>query len=241
MVLTRETITVGSQRFRVTPWHAQPGVAQLSMPPRQAAPPTEAIRVVLDTLAGRGCTRVITAAMSESETTAFDALGFVEDDRLHVLEYDLDRPRGDRPGRSREVRVKRPARADRAGALDLDAAAFDPFWRLDSHGLADAEHATPHSRFRVASVEGDLAGYAITGRGGGSGFLQRLATRPDMQRRGVATTLVRDSLRWCERHGCRQVYVNTQVINSAALALYRSIGFERTQHDLVVLSWSADA
>ncbi len=239
-MLTRETITIGSQRFRVTPWHAEHGVAQVSLAARHDAPSAEAIASVLETLRGRGYRRVITAAIAESETGPFDALGFVEDDRLHVLEYALDRPRSELPpARLPGVRVRRPLRGDREASLALDALAFEPFWRLDADGLDDAEQATPYSRFRVATVDGELAGYAVTGRGGSSGFLQRLATTPRLQRRGVASALVGDSLRWCARHHCRRAFVNTQVVNGAALALYRALGFESTDHDLVVLSWSA--
>ena len=238
VMLTRETITVGAERFRVTPWHAGTGVAHLALAPRQVPPQVDSLRSVLETLRERGYDRVITSAMAETETAPFEALGFVEDDRLHVLEFRLDQSGRQLPDRPREIKLRRAGRADRERALALDAQAFEPFWRLDAEGLADAEEATPHSRFRVATIDRTVAGYAITGRGGDSGFLQRLATDPRYQRRGVATALVGDSLRWCARHRARQVFVNTQVVNKAALALYLSLGFVATDHDLIVLSWS---
>ncbi len=120
----------------------------------------------------------------------------------------------------------------------MDGNAFADFWRLDADGLADAEAATPSSRFRVAICEGELAGYAVTGRGGHSGFLQRLATDPSLQRRGIGSALVADALRWCRKRHCDRVYVNTQVTNAAALALYRHLGFSTTGNDLVVLAWT---
>lgn len=134
--------------------------------------------------------------------------------------------------------MRRGRRADRRQALVVDAAAFPDFWRLDADGLADAEAATPYSRFRVATMGGQVVGYAVTGRGGESGFLQRLATDPAVQRRGVGSALVGDALTWCERRRCDKVFVNTQVSNQAALALYRHLGFEVTPSDLVVLRWT---
>lgn len=236
-MMTRETITVGRQRFRLGPWQADSGIGHLSLP-RTNPPPTGAeLEGALEIVGARGYSQVLTSAMEEGETEPYVSLGFAERDRLHVLVHRLrDLPDGVSGGRG--VRLRRGRNRDRAGALAVDGRAFPEFWRLDADGLLDAETATPTSRFRVAMSAGRLAGYAITGRGGHSGFLQRLATDPSLQRRGIGTDLVRDALRWCLRRHCEQVYVNTQVGNEPAMALYRRVGFESTPNDLVVLSWS---
>ncbi|MEZ5237697.1 MAG: GNAT family N-acetyltransferase [Microthrixaceae bacterium] len=236
-MLTRETITVGRQRFRVSPWHSQQGVALLTMPANHAVPSTTEVSCALEAVRSRGCRNVMTSALSESETAAFRELGFRELDRLHVLERRL----GDRPLRAEAragVHLRRGRRTDRRVALGIDARAFPEFWRLDSRGLSDAKGATPSSRFRIAEIDGGAVGYSVTGRGGSSGFLQRLATDPDHQRSGIGSALVLDALDWCARRGCERVLVNTQVTNGAALGLYRSLGFVRLPDDLVVLSWS---
>jgi ribosomal protein S18 acetylase RimI-like enzyme len=232
-MMTRETITVGRQRFRLGPWQADTGIAQLSLPPRTAPPSSDDLRAALELVAERGYTAVLTSALEEGEARPFTDIGFSERDRLHVLVHHLrDLPAG-RP--VPRLRLRRGRHRDRPAALDIDGRAFPPFWRLDDHGLTDAEAATPTSRFRVALLEGEVAGYAVTGRGGDSGFLQRLATDPSVQRGGIGTALVVDALRWCLRRRCHQVFVNTQVGNTAALALYRGLGFEPTHSDLVVL------
>jgi len=122
--------------------------------------------------------------------------------------------------------------------LELDHRAFPRFWRLDADGLKDAKDATPSTHFTIAANDRTPVGYSVTGRGGTSGFLQRLATDPDHQRHGIATALVADALRWCDTRRCERVLVNTQVTNTAALALYLSLGFDKTPNDLVVLSWA---
>jgi GNAT superfamily N-acetyltransferase len=109
---------------------------------------------------------------------------------------------------------------------------------LDSDGLDEAIEATPSSRFRVATRDGRLVGYAVTGRAGSQGFLQRLATDPDHAGTGIGTALVLDALRWATRRRVRRVLVNTQNGNRRALDLYRRIGFEPTPTDLVVLTRS---
>lgn len=243
-MLTRETITVGHQRFRVAPWHGREGVALLSVPADQSRPSTADVRCALEVVASRGYGQVITSALTEYDTSPFIELGFVEDDRLHVLEHSLEAGWADlrafavARGRTPRVRVRRGRRSDRAAALDIDRRAFPAFWQLDAQGLADAKEATPSARFRMATINGADVGYSVTGRGGDTGFLQRLATDPSHQRRGVATELVLDALRWCDARRCSRVLVNTQVTNRAALALYGALGFDRTPNDLVVLSWT---
>ena len=135
--------------------------------------------------------------------------------------------------------------------LAIDAAAFSPFWRLDDAGLEEALTATPASRFRVAVdrhaggadaatddelVDGDaILGYAICGRAGRRGFVQRLAVDPARHGSGVGRALVLDGLGWLRRRGVDRVVVNTQEANRRALELYERLGFRRQPGGLAVL------
>ncbi len=69
-------------------------------------------------------------------------------------------------------------------------------------------------------------GYAITGRAGDQGYLQRLAVAAAARRTGVGRALALDGLRWLRRRGVARAVVNTQYGNDAALALYLRIGFQ---------------
>ena len=84
--------------------------------------------------------------------------------------------------------------------------------------------------------DGRLVGYAVTGRAGSQGFLQRLATDPDHAGTGIGAELVLDALRWGARRRVTRVLVNTQEGNERALELYRRLGFQLTPTDLVVLT-----
>ena len=175
-----------------------------------------------------------------AEQAPFLAAGFSVHERLHLLTRALDDlPVGQSPG----VVLRRGRRADRSAILAVDGAAFLPFWHLDGPGLDDALGATPSARLRVvAHPDGDgVAGYAITGRAGSRGYLQRLAVDPAVQRRGIGAALVADGLRWLRRWGAHEVLVNTQVDNSAALALYEALGFRRQADGLAVLRRDLDA
>ncbi|MGI9022946.1 MAG: GNAT family N-acetyltransferase [Acidimicrobiales bacterium] len=200
--------------------------------PISDAPPPSArfIQSCLGELSARGYTSVITAALSASERQPFYVAGFQDQERLRLLLHDLEQVARPPKGVLRKAR-----RADQARVLDVDAATFSPFWRLDEWGLDQAVAATPAARFRVACVEGRVAGYAITGRAATDGYLQRLAVDPLHQRRGLGRALALDGLHWLRRKGCARAVVNTQVANGAAFSLYLGVGFRSQACDLVVL------
>lgn len=237
-----ETISIGRQHFRVRPWHSDPTIAHISTSPNAAPISAVELRSCLEKIKRKGFTAALTSAVASEEAEVYLEMGFRERDRLRVLRHPIspDMPEVSETEDSSEVRYRRAKRSDKTACLEVDGKSFNPFWRLDAAGLQDAEEATPTRRFRVAELHQRIAGYAVTGRGGNQGFIQRLATDPDFQRRGIASALVVDSLRWCQKRGVSEVYVNTQVSNTAALRLYEKLGFVTTPSDLVVLLWSGD-
>ena len=151
-------------------------------------------------------------------------------ERLHLLAHDLDhlpQPTGS---------TRRARRHDHPAILDLDATAFDGDWHLDHDGLVEALRATPVTRFRVTpDASESIFGYAVTGRSGRSGYLQRIAVRAGARRRGFGRTLIADALWWLRRRAVERALVNTQLDNTTALSLYESCGFRRLPVGLCVL------
>ncbi len=121
--------------------------------------------------------------------------------------------------------------------LELDGLAFESFWQFDKFSLREARRATPTSRFAVAVDSGRVVGYAVTGRAGGRGYLQRLAVDPAAQGTGVGSSLVHDCIDWLHGKGVAMALVNTQERNLRALSLYERLGFVRQREGLVVLRW----
>lgn len=236
----------GRERVRASCWRGDAQIAFLAPLPAAPVPSAEFLRRCLHTLADQGFTKVITSALSPAEQTGFLAAGFAEAERLRLLCIDLSRPLPGIPPGPKLVR----GRYRRDGVLAVDHAAFTPFWRFDAQSLAEAIAATPSTRFRAAvldapagsAVEGleradpRVAGYAVCGRSGTRGFVQRLAVDPTLRRAGIGTRLMLDGLHWMRRHGVRRAVVNTQVENEAALALYRGLGFVDEPVGLSVLS-----
>lgn len=189
------------------------------------------VRAATDLLHAEGASRVITGALHAHELAPYLEVGFEPHERLHLLEHPLtDLPRVPPVA----ARIRRGRRTDQDPALRVDARCFDAFWRLDQPGLDDAIRATTVARFRVA-VDHEVVGYAVTGRSGTRGYLQRLAVDPDRQGQGLGRALVLDGLHWLVRRRAEVAVVNTQVGNDAALELYRRLGFVLLPSGLTVL------
>ena len=220
---------------RVVPWRGRRDVAHLVL--ADGAPPERgSVDDALVRLRRVGYTEVVTSALTAADSLPFVDAGFEVRERLHLLEHDLDGL--ERPGPAAPV-LRRAWKTDRPRVLGLDGLAFDDFWRLDVDSLRDALHATPSVRFRVGDGSGGaIAAYAITGRAGRRGYLQRVAVHPDVRRAGWGRALVIDALVWLRRHDTRRALVNTQWENHGALALYESCGFRRLPVGLCVLDRS---
>lgn len=236
---TTRVLEWGKERLRVGPWRGRDDIAYLSPLAGAALPSAAFVCRSVRSLSEQGYRRVVTGALSEAEQVAFRAAGFEVTEHLHLLGHDLhDLPAVPDP----PAVLRRCTRGDRQAVLVVDRLAFDPFWQLDEWGLQETVSATSHTRFRIATGAYDLAvlGYAITGRAGRRGYLQRLAVHPASRRRGVGLLLVADSLGWLRRWRVERAMVNTQLANAAALALYERVGFERERSGLSVLARDLD-
>jgi GNAT superfamily N-acetyltransferase len=216
---------------RVAAWHGRPDIASVALQCR-GAPPLDAVELLLDQLRAAGYREVITNALAPGPSLPLVDSGFEIRGRLHLLAHDLTAAGPNPAGPTR--RTRRSAPADRAAVLEVDAAAFDEFWRLDELGLDQAARATPRSHLRVNRGE-EVAGYGLFGRAERTGYVQRLAIHPGAQGAGLGLALLNDGLRWMRLRGARNAFVNTQADNERALHLYEQVGFQRLPVGLCVL------
>ncbi len=192
------------------------------------------------TIAGTEAT-LRTPALTPDEARGFFDAGFSVRSNLALLTHDLDRDlisltRQANANRSANMRLMRFRRKSTEALLSVDLAAFGTGWEMDHHELILAETATPVTRIRLAvNAQQTLVGFAITGRAGRRGYLQRLAVSPQAQGQGVGTALISDALRWSRRHNVRRLVVNTQMGNQNALRLYRNLGFADAPTGLLLL------
>lgn len=235
--MTRRSLTIGTDRFIVGPWHECPDIAYVAVAPsvRPLTSPRAVLRCVESLLEG-GYQGAVTAALRGGDAHVFASAGFVERERLCILRHDLTNLE---PIDPRVVPMMRRARRrDRPAVLTVDERAFERFWALGLDGLTEALTATPSVRFRVLETNG-VSGYAVTGKSSDIGYLQRLAVDPRQSGQGFGTALVLDSLHWLARRRGRFMLVNTQESNETARRLYETLGFVEVDEQLTVLEWPA--
>lgn len=226
-----DVIAVGQERARTGPWRGDHEIALLTPLPDAPVPTKEFVTHCVGVLADRGYARVVTGALTPAEQPGFLAAGFEVAEELHLLAHDLIRLAA-RP----HATLRRAREDDYAAVLAVDNESFSTFWRLDHDGLVDTLAATPRVRFRVAeSVSAEVAGYAIVGRAGRRGYVQRLAVAPTARLHGLGAALVLDGLWWLRRWRVTRALVNTQLDNANALALYTRLGFRPEPVGLCVL------
>lgn len=219
---------------RVGPWREHRDVAHLVLSTETVAG-TAAVRECLQRIRRDGYASVVTSPLTEAAAAPFLAAGFAHREQLHLLAHSLEIVPSFDPDRAP---IRRAWRGDRPTVLAIDSHAFLPSWQLGAAGLREALRATPSVRFRVGHHQNDPfpVAYAVTGRAGHQGYLQRLAVHPSARGRGFGRALIDDALRWVRRGGGRRCLVNTQEDNRDALALYEGCGFERLPTGLAVLS-----
>lgn len=229
----------------MAPWQGDPFVALVG-PLKAGRPPSvKEIHQCIANLRKRDVDRAVTPALSPLEAEAFFQAGFTLFERLYLLSCPVSAVINSEAYQSASPPESVTLSAGRSwhdrAVLDVDAKAFKGFWRFDKLALAEAKTATPSKRFRIAKVDGEVVGYAITGRAGRRGYLQRLAVDPAVQGHGIGRLLVNDSFRWLARNDVDLSLVNTQETNTTALGLYESIGYRRQSDGLLVLRWDPGA
>lgn len=200
-------------------------------------PSVDDLTAALTQAQAQGATVVRTSALFPRAAAIATQVGFVPIDTLALLrlalddDFDHDTESRFGPARPRTA----PLRAwhhRRAAAVDQDA--FGSLWGNDAISLHDIREATPVHRARQVRARRALAGFAISGIGSETGYIQRLAVATAHRRRGIARDLIVDALWWMRHRGCSSAYVNTGVGNTAALALYEGLGFVRLDDQLVI-------
>jgi ribosomal protein S18 acetylase RimI-like enzyme len=191
-----------------------------------------------------GAVTVRTSALFPRAAEVATDHGFVPIDTLCLLRLRLDdtfdqRVEGRYGTALPATRTMRTWHHERAAVVDRDA--FGNLWGNDAASLADIRRATPHHQARMIRDAGSIVAFAISGYGGEAGYVQRVAVATTHRRRGLARALVVDGLVWMRRRPLSNAYVNTGFENTAALALYEGLGFERMDDHLTIVERAVDA
>ncbi|HEY8259283.1 MAG TPA: GNAT family N-acetyltransferase [Gemmatimonadales bacterium] len=97
----------------------------------------------------------------------------------------------------------------------------------------------------LAELDGQVAGHLVLTfcysmeYGGRSAFVDDLFVRPTLRNRGVARTLVRHARAVCEKLGVRAMHLEVSRMNGPAQTVYRAVGFDSTDRELLTLALAA--
>lgn len=213
-------------------WPNDATVAHLIFVDHLDVPTPEAIESAVEHARNKGARAIRTSALFPRAAAVVLDAGFVPIDRLALLRLALADDALARLPRAGKSEPLMPWHARRAASVDQ--LAFGLMWGNDAASLRDIRRATPQHRARIARRGRHIVGLAISGAAGANGYLQRVAVAPAHQREGIARTLVVDALHWMSGRDLRLAMVNTGVNNTAGLALYHGLGFERLDDELVI-------
>jgi ribosomal protein S18 acetylase RimI-like enzyme len=237
----RQAIATPSARAELRTWPLDESVGHLVMVDVSMVPTSEQVDGWLaDAYAAPAPVLTVrTGALYPAAAAVFAERGFAVIDRLVLLERALlGNQSGRRVRTHQSAGLRRSRRRDLEMMAAIDQSAFPAGWRNDGTSLNAIMDATPSARGRLARVgrSGTRAdGFAITGKAGTTGYLQRIAVRPEAQQLGIGRQLVDDAIAWLLRRGASRALVNTGIDNLAALRMYEQASFERLDDELVVL------
>ncbi len=233
---------MGPERARVVSWDEGHETALITTMPAMTLLSERFLARCVDAASTRGFKELRTGALSPLEQATFLRVGFEVRSELCLLAMSLDAGvptslREDGPGGVWRFKDYEDNCLDEL--IDIDRAAFGVNSGFGLPALRESIAATPTTSIRVAvSAQGATEAYAVFGRSTLHGYVQRLAVRPSAQRRGAGFGLLCDGLDWMRRDRVGRAFVNTERGNEAALALYRSAGFEEQGSSLSTLSLS---
>jgi ribosomal-protein-alanine N-acetyltransferase len=119
--------------------------------------------------------------------------------------------------------------ADPEGAEDyaaLHAELFEQAWDAQSFKRLLAHPASVALVARLGTPL-EIAGFIFAQIAADEAEVLTLAVRADRQRHGIATRLIEALIRATKKAEARQLFLEVSATNTAALALYQKLGFER--------------
>jgi ribosomal-protein-alanine N-acetyltransferase len=123
------------------------------------------------------------------------------------------------------MKVRELTLGDLPGVLELENLLFtDDAWSEHAYReeLADPG-GTRH--YVLAEDDGVLAGWAGLAASGGQGDVLTIGVRPELQGRGVGSTLLTALLEEAAVRGCGEVFLDVRADNDRARRLYERFGF----------------
>jgi ribosomal-protein-alanine N-acetyltransferase len=111
---------------------------------------------------------------------------------------------------------------DIAAIAIIEKNLFESPW---TDAMFDSELSREDSLILLASDEDCIVAYLVVRGGHDDAEIFRLAVMPAFRRTGIARALLNRGEQWCVSHSLKRILLEVNEINSAAIVLYTSYGF----------------
>lgn len=122
-----------------------------------------------------------------------------------------------------EILLRAAAPSDLDGVLRIERLRFSDPWSPESFA---PEFTDEYSWFRVAEIDGDIAGYVVARIVAQQGEIANIAVDPSRQGTGLGGRLLDAAILAADEAECEAVWLEVRVSNAPAQRLYVSRGFE---------------
>lgn len=124
------------------------------------------------------------------------------------------------------VRLRRAMPADVDAIHAIEQVSFADPWSRESFAQLAERALRSEVSFRVAEVDGQVAGYLVGWFAADEGELANIAVAPAWRGHGVASALLDELLAAAASRAVTAVYLEVRESNARARALYAARGFE---------------
>jgi len=126
------------------------------------------------------------------------------------------------------ITIRRARRDDVPSILCIERKSFgSDAWDRDQ--FLDYFAQPDRSVFLVGTIDGTLVGYTLAFHSALRAEIHSIAVTPAHRGRGVAVALLKRVIGLVQRRGFGTVSLNVRLENSAAIGLYRRLGFQRVR------------
>lgn len=121
--------------------------------------------------------------------------------------------------KSMDIIIKKATLDDVVDILKIENACFTSPW---TEGSLKESLENENSRFYLALIDGETAGYIGVQIFSGEGYVTNVATMPEFRRKGIAKALIKRAL----ENEMEFLTLEVRESNLPAINLYKSFGFE---------------
>jgi ribosomal protein S18 acetylase RimI-like enzyme len=110
--------------------------------------------------------------------------------------------------------------------MEIEKKCFKPSWHQNKDDFLRYSKR-PNSRFSVAMDNDKAIAYLQVAASGKLGYLGRVAVHPNHQRKGIATTLMTEAMKWFGDNNATLIKLRSPQTDIPAHNLYRNFGFSQ--------------